>query len=113
MKLNVQVFNINNKAIEKDWILLPKKARTHFAMEVKWAKKKTINVTNDIVKLSAYCAHQPNSTGFLCVFGVKSKIDKISLTHKGNIAERGNRVIAEFGATKYGCRIYELVKPLL
>ena len=86
------------------------KGEIHFAMEVKWAKKKTVNVTNDIVKLRAYCGQQQNSKGFLCVFGTKSNIDDISLTHNDNITERGDKVIAEFGVTKYGCRIYELAE---
>lgn len=80
----------------------------HFAMEVKWAKKEALDVTNDINKLRAYCNHYENSKGYLCVFGTKSNIVKISLTHNDNIIERGKEVIAEFGVTKYGCRIYEL-----
>lgn len=82
-----------------------------FAMEVKWAKKNKINVTNDIKKLRAYCNQQPNAQGFLCVFGTESKIKNISLTHNDHIKNRGNPVIAEFGRTKYGCTIYELAEP--
>jgi Holliday junction resolvase len=89
------------------------KENIHFAMEVKWAKKKTINVTNDIVKLRAYCSQTQNTKGFLCVFGTKSNIDEISLTHNDNITEIGNKVIAEFGVTKYACRIYGLAEPPL
>lgn len=96
-----------------DWKRLDfiaQKGEIAFAMEVKWAKEKRINVTNDINKLRAYCSKNINSKGFLCVFGTKSKIEKISLIHNDNITERGKSIIAEFGRTKYGCRIYELAE---
>ena len=89
-----------------------KKGDIAFAMEVKWAKKNRINVTNDINKLRAYCNHHPGAQGFLCVFGTKSKIEGISLIPNNHIKSRGKPVIAEFGRTKYGCTIYELAEQI-
>lgn len=87
------------------------KGEIKFAMEVKWAKKPKINVTKDIQKLIAFCNVNQNSKGFLCVFGTKSRIKNIELVGAVNLSERGKPVIAEFGRTRYGCRIFELTEP--
>jgi hypothetical protein len=81
-----------------------------FALEVKWAKKPKLDVKNDYLKLAAfYKAVQP-SRSFLCVFGRESDIKSIVLV-PGSFTERGNAVYANFGITKYGCRIYEIASP--
>lgn len=81
-----------------------------FAMEVKWAKKMKPNVDQDLQKLTAFRKANQTSQAFLCIFDTKSLIQNIELSFE-NLAERGNAIIAEFGRTRYGCRIYELALP--
>lgn len=78
-----------------------------FAVEVKWAKTVKPNIVDDIAKLRA-CKNNDNAwRAFLCIFGTKSRITKLKLP-TGTLKERGNYVIADFGKTKFGCRMYEL-----
>ena len=77
-----------------------------FAMEVKWARTTIPNITQDIQKLSACLQEKKTWRAFLCIFGTKSRIANIILP-AGEMKERGNTVIAEFGKTRFGCRIYE------
>lgn len=81
-----------------------------FALEVKWAASRRIDVDKDYLKLAAYRAAQAGNTNraFLCVFGKKSDIMSIELRSSGTFAERGNPVVAEFGVTRFGCRIFEV-----
>jgi hypothetical protein len=81
-----------------------------FAMEVKWAKNKNPNITQDMQKLTACRQEDQTWRAFLCIFGTKSCITKINLP-AGALTERGKAVIAEFGNTRFGCRIYELAEP--
>ena len=78
----------------------------HFALEVKWAKKRRIDVTNDHTKLVAFLKEERKARAFLCVFGRQSDIKQITLTPNGFV-EIGKPVFAELGITKYGCRIFE------
>lgn len=81
-----------------------------FAMEVKWVKSPSVNVTNDHSKLAAFlCSSQGPSRAFLCVFGRESHIGKLTL-RPNLFEERGGAIVARFGVTRYGCRIFEL-KP--
>ena len=79
----------------------------NFAIEMKWAKKAKINVSGDVEKLQKFNEHNHTSRAFLCVFGRKSHIENLNLSNS-SLKEQGNAVYAEFGVTKYGCRIYEL-----
>lgn len=83
---------------------------SRFAIEVKWARNRRLDVRADHQKLSAYYTHVKDSRAFLCVFGTKSNIESISLRN-GSFIEKGRPVYADFGVTKYGCRIYELTTP--
>ena len=83
-----------------------------FAMEVKWAKNKNPNITQDMQKLTACRQADQTWRAFLCIFGTKSCITNINLP-PGTLAERGKAVIAEFGNTRFGCRIYELAEHQL
>jgi Holliday junction resolvase len=80
-----------------------------FAMEVKWAKQRTLNVQNDYDKLAAFLNSDLCAGGraYLCVFGRKSDIGDLALI-PDCFQERGKAVIAEFGKTRYGCRIFEI-----
>jgi len=80
----------------------------HFALEVKWAKRRTLNVKNDHTKLIGFLNKTPGARAFLCVFGRQSDIKQIMLKPNGFI-EIGKPVFADFGVTKYGCRIFEVV----
>lgn len=79
-----------------------------FALEVKWARRHLLDVGPDHEKLSAYGAHVKDSRSFLCVFGRRSYIERIVLRN-GQFIERGEPVFADFGVTRYGCRVYEVV----
>lgn len=95
-----------------DWKRLDFVARRNgvtFAMEVKWAKKGKLNITQDITKLTSFREQNKTRRAFLCIFGTKSCIYSIKLT-EGKLTERGKAVFAEFGRTRFGCRIYELDK---
>jgi Holliday junction resolvase len=80
------------------------------AMEVKWARRGKIKIDSDLEKLSCCRNAKPGWKTFLCVFGRKSHITKLLLPK--NLQERGDPVIAEFGKTRFGCRVYELIKPI-
>ena len=84
------------------------KSNSHtFALEVKWAKKKDLNIENDCGKLTKYRDKDDAADCFLCVFGRKSHIKDIKL-NPPKFREVGKAVYAEFGQTKFGCRIYRL-----
>jgi len=80
----------------------------HFALEVKWAKSHTLEVTRDVEKLEAFHKAYPASHSFLCVFGRKTHIADIEFRN-GTFKEKGKAVYAEFRRTRYGCRIFELM----
>ena len=78
-----------------------------FAIEVKWARRRYINVDRDIEKLQAYAASANGARAFLCVFGKQSVV--ANLRHSGPaLQEQGNQVVANFGVTRYCCRIYRV-----
>jgi hypothetical protein len=83
-----------------------------FAMEVKWARSKNPQIAKDVAKLTAFRQTNPAWRAFLCIFGTKSCIKRLNLDEE-RLSERGGDIIAEFGRTRYGCRIYELAKPLV
>lgn len=80
-----------------------------FAMEVKWARNSRPDIEKDLEKLTAYRQHEANSRAYLCIFGRRSHIVAIQ-TPKDKLTERGDPVYADFGTTKFGCRIYEIAK---
>ena len=84
------------------------KADITFAMEVKWVKKTKPNIIQDMLKLKACQKEKDNWHTYLCFFGTKSCISKVAIPQK-DLKERGEKVIAEFGRTKYGCRIFETI----
>jgi hypothetical protein len=80
---------------------------SRFAIEVKWTGAKRLDVARDYAKLRSYRMSITGSRSFLCVFGRKSHIQDILLTN-GSFFEIGQAVYADFGVTRYGCRIFEL-----
>ncbi len=79
----------------------------HFAIEVKWAREPALEIANDVLKLSSFIANGTGRRAFLCIFGVLSAIKNLDL-QSGQFKEVGRLVYAEFGVTRYGCRIYQL-----
>jgi hypothetical protein len=82
------------------------------AVEVKWAESRSIDARNDHSKLAAFLTScgDPKGRAFLCVFGRESNIGSLALT-PDVFEERGTAIIARFGVTRYGCRIFELRSP--
>jgi hypothetical protein len=85
------------------------------AMEVKYAKKKNINVdiTNDINKLRAFLEHNKDNPNrdqvfaLLCVFG-KTHFIKNLVLGVYPLIEMRTGVYADLKRTKYGCRIFQM-----
>lgn len=78
-----------------------------FAIEMKWAQKSKINVAGDVEKLSRFIASGVRNRGFLCVFGRRSHIENL-VTEPAPGTEEGRGVYADFGVTRYGCRVFEV-----
>ena len=79
------------------------------AIEVKWAGKKAIKIKGDLEKLTACLIAEPSWRAFLCVFGKESVLRELVLP-QNRLRERGRPVIAEFGKTRFGCRVFELAE---
>jgi hypothetical protein len=77
------------------------------AMEVKWAKKSSVDAQADLEKLTKYKSHNQGALCVLCVFGRYSHISKIKLKVVG-LKEFREPVFAHFRKTRYGCRLYAL-----
>ena len=82
-----------------------------FALEVKWAKKRSIDIKQDESKLIAYRTVSQGARGFLCVFGRYSILKNLRLKAK-ELEQQGQLVTADLGKTKYSCRMYEQRSPL-
>ena len=85
----------------------PWDASNSFALEMKWAKRKAIDVTRDVEKLTRYRAANPEHAAYICVFGRKSDLEEIRLKPTGLI-ERGRPTYADLGRTRYGCRAFQV-----
>jgi len=83
------------------------KDKVRFAIEMKWARKKQVDVAQDYQKLKSFHTHCQKPRAFLCIFGRRSHIESLILKG-GAFVERGRAVYAEFGVTRYGCRTYEI-----
>jgi Holliday junction resolvase len=81
---------------------------TRFAIEMKWARTHRLDVASDVEKLRRFKQATPGELGFLCVFGRKSILHQLSIQPFG-VREQGGAVYAEFGITRYGCRVYEVI----
>lgn len=74
---------------------------------MKWAKKKSIDVTKDVEKLTLYRKANPHHAAYICVFGRKSDLEEIRLNPTG-LTERGRPTYADLGRTRYGCRAFQV-----
>lgn len=84
------------------------KESSEFALEVKWAKSRAPNIKSDVEKLRAFLQENPHSRAMLCIFGKKSDISVLDVA-MGTHRERGRAMYADFGKTRYGCRIFQLI----
>ena len=66
-------------------------------------------IQGDSLKLRAFREHVSGSRCCLCVFGRKSHLEHVDLK-KDAFTEILSPVYAQFGRTRYGCRIFELAK---
>jgi hypothetical protein len=80
--------------------------KAHFAVEVKWIRRRTSKVASDVDKLERFLKANTKAAAFLCVFGRKSVIERWS--HPTGTRECGAPVYAEFGVTRFGCRVFEV-----
>jgi len=81
------------------------------AIEVKWARNRKIMIDRDLEKLSTCLSAKPSWRAFLCVFGKESIITGLILP-PNLLREQGKARIADFGKTRFGCRIYEMAGEL-
>jgi Holliday junction resolvase len=81
-----------------------------FALEVKWANRRSIDIKQDVLKLVAYRTASNSARAFLCVFGRQSILMNLRLKAE-NLEQQGQIVTADLGKTKYSCRIYEQKSP--
>ena len=86
-----------------------KKEKDHFAMEVKWAKTIKQKIDGDMQKLREFHKAFPSSLSFLCVFGRKSIVEAFDYSGH-NLKPRGVVTIADFGRTRFACRIFQLIE---
>jgi hypothetical protein len=66
---------------------------------------------SDHEKLLGYLNSYPDARSFLCVFGRESHIMNLALD-PGDFAEHRIPRIAGFEATMFGCKMYELRRPV-
>jgi hypothetical protein len=85
-----------------------RRGNLRFALEVKWARARSLDVSNDQLKMAAFMKRgSPKDRAFLCVFGRESHIGRLALKPQ-LFEERGDAVVARLGRTRYGCRVFEL-----
>jgi hypothetical protein len=88
---------------------LAHQGKWRFAMEMKWAKSARLDINRDVEKLALFKTAEPSSLALICVFGRRSFLEHLRPTVH-NLRERGAPVYAEFGNTRYGCRIFDVAK---
>lgn len=90
-----------------DFVVTRVADNVRFALEMKWAKKRTIpKVKDDIDKLQKFHEANQDAECFLCVFGVKSVLQELVIPD--GVKERRAAVYADLRKTRFGCRVFEL-----
>lgn len=79
----------------------------NFALEVKWAKQRSPDISKDLAKLMGY-REATNGLAFLCVFGRNSVLSGLDLKSK-QLIQKGGLITADLGKTRYSCRVYQLL----
>lgn len=80
-----------------------------FAIEVKWARRPRVNAARDYEKLAWYHSTNEGAEAYLLIFGRKRELVALDLT-PDSFVEIGEPLYAEFGNTKYGCRVFRTKK---
>jgi hypothetical protein len=81
----------------------------------------TIDVENDVLKLTHFLDRFPGIRAFLCVLGVASKITTVrpsaftgaNAVHLDTYprGEVGRICVADLGVTRFSCRVFEINRP--
>lgn len=101
--------NANNGDVKKlDFVAQKENPLLHFALEEKFVRAASPRIRGDIEKLKKFTEHYSDAHGFLLMFGKKSDISKMGAPQE--FRERGSPIYAEFMKTRYGCRVFQLVK---
>ncbi len=79
------------------------------AIEVKWVKTTCPCSPGDIEKLQGFLKAKPDGASLLCVFGRESVLRELEIDST-LFKERGKAVYADLRKTKYGCRIFTVLK---
>ena len=85
-----------------------KKDSNEFAVEVKWAKSKTINVDKDIDKLKIY-NQKYKFHGYILVFGYFKHIDNLKFSNGKKFISAGKTIHWNSGKTNYAARWFKIV----
>ena len=85
-----------------------KKDLKEFAIEIKWAKRKTININNDINKLKE-CNKLYGANGYILVFGYFNILNKLKFSHNNKYINYGKIVYWDSGRTNYAARWFRIV----
>ncbi len=99
----------SGKGDQKRLDFVAKRATLEVALEVKWVRGRKPRLDNDKEKLVAYVGRPTSGVdarGVLCLFGRKSHLSKAK--DPEGFKEILRPVYAEFGRTRYGCRIFQL-----
>ena len=85
-----------------------KEADDSFGLEVKWAKKKTIDVGLDIEKLKIY-NRELGTPGYIIVFGHHTYISRLKFSKDQSFIKSGKLVHWDSGKTNYAACWYQIV----
>lgn len=84
----------------------PKQPNRSFAMEVKWLRGKSVNLTRDLKKLKSYVSVNQTHHGIVLIFGEEQYISAYGPPN--TIVEIGEATYSSLGKTKYGARTFRL-----
>jgi hypothetical protein len=79
-----------------------------FAMEVKWLRRKSVDLTRDLKKLESYVSVNQKHHGIVLIFGKKQHISAYGPPN--TLVEIGKATYSSLGRSKYGARTFRLRK---
>jgi len=101
--------NANGGDVKKlDFVARKDNPPLHFAIEEKFVRTASPKISGDIEKLTKFADQYENGVGYLLIFGKKSVVSKVQIPQ--GFREKGISIYAEFMKTRYGCRIFQLIK---
>jgi len=75
-----------------------------FALEVKWIRSKSVNCSVDFEKLMQFIAENPDSRGYLLIFGHLKFVGDFKLKGSPRVLSRGKCVQWNAGKTEYAAQ---------